>query len=141
MPTCQGRYAPPEAVALLLPQARTILKYALFYHGNREFTENSEHSRMLPAPAAPPACMLRCLSLQYGDFDYYAAIEAVSGIILALQSLCDTHLACTPLRGRSDRHRGFHYVLYCCDDSDVEAFLDNLDCWRIQHDVNISYGF
>ena len=33
MPTCQGRYAPPEAVALLLPQARTILKYALFYHG------------------------------------------------------------------------------------------------------------
>ena len=44
MPTCQGRYAPPEAVALLLPQARTILKYALFYHGNREFTENSEHS-------------------------------------------------------------------------------------------------
>ena len=44
MPTCQGRYAPPEAVALLLPQARTILKYALFYHENREFTENSEHS-------------------------------------------------------------------------------------------------
>lgn len=41
----------------------------------------------MPAPAAPPACMLRCLSLQYGDFDYYAAIEAVSGIILALQSL------------------------------------------------------
>ena len=35
MPTCQGRYAPPEAVALLLPQARTILKYALFYHGGR----------------------------------------------------------------------------------------------------------
>ena len=33
MPTCQGRYAPPEAVALLLPLARTILKYALFYHG------------------------------------------------------------------------------------------------------------
>ena len=33
MPTCQGRYAPPKAVALLLPQARTILKYALFYHG------------------------------------------------------------------------------------------------------------
>ena len=33
MPTCQGRYAPPEAVARLLPQARTILKYALFYHG------------------------------------------------------------------------------------------------------------
>ena len=33
MPTCQGRYAPPYAVALLLPQARTILKYALFYHG------------------------------------------------------------------------------------------------------------
>ena len=33
MPTCQGRYAPPEAVTLLLPQARTILKYALFYHG------------------------------------------------------------------------------------------------------------
>ena len=31
MPTCQGRYAPPEAVALLLPPARTILKYALFY--------------------------------------------------------------------------------------------------------------
>ena len=31
-------------MALLLPQARTILKYALFYHGNREFTENSEHS-------------------------------------------------------------------------------------------------
>ena len=44
MPTCQGRYAPPEAVALLPPPARTILKYALFYHGNREFTENSEHS-------------------------------------------------------------------------------------------------
>jgi len=33
MPTCQGRYAPPEAVALSLPLARTILKYALFYHG------------------------------------------------------------------------------------------------------------
>ena len=35
MPTCQGRYAPPEAVALLPPPARTILKYALFYHGGR----------------------------------------------------------------------------------------------------------
>ena len=33
MPTCQGRCAPPEAVALSLPLARTILKYALFYHG------------------------------------------------------------------------------------------------------------
>ena len=31
-------------MALLLPLARTILKYALFYHENREFTENSEHS-------------------------------------------------------------------------------------------------
>ena len=35
MPTCQGRYAPPEAVALLPPPARTILNYALFYHGGR----------------------------------------------------------------------------------------------------------
>ena len=33
MPTCQGRYAPPEAVTLFPPPARTILKNALFYHG------------------------------------------------------------------------------------------------------------
>ena len=31
-------------MALFPPPARTILKYALFYHGNREFTENSDHS-------------------------------------------------------------------------------------------------
>ena len=33
-------------MALLLPQARTILKYALFYHEIREFTENSDHSHV-----------------------------------------------------------------------------------------------
>ena len=56
MPTCQGRYAPPEAVALLPPPARTILKYALFYHENREFTENSEHSlqRLILATSLDP---------------------------------------------------------------------------------------
>ena len=34
-----------ETMHRIAPPARTILKYALFYHGNREFTENSEHSR------------------------------------------------------------------------------------------------
>ena len=49
MPTCQGRYAPPKAVALLPPQARTILKYALFYHGGR-------HLQKILNIAAVPFC-------------------------------------------------------------------------------------
>ena len=57
-------------MALLLPQARTILKYALFYHENREFTENSEHSHSVTGESYPVylfIAVLPCSGYTYAE--------------------------------------------------------------------------
>ena len=67
MPTCQGRYAPPEAVALLLPLARTILKYALFYHGGRHLQKilNIANGTIFHADSAETTVVLEFIATGY----------------------------------------------------------------------------